>query len=296
MPVIAVAAALGASLSWAVGALVAHRPASLLGPFEMARVQLIAASVLLMAIVTLRGTWQSVDWSHWPSYVFASVIGVAVANVAMFACMRRGGPRRTQLLMAMNAPIAAVVGYALLGETLSGAKLFGAVVAFCGMILAIVFGGSSNHRFETIRGSLWALIALGLIAAASNAIGLVLLKPALLDGTDPLALNALRTLGGSLTISLVALWPAAAFAPQVSATPGLLLHTLMPAVLGFIIAVSLQLYALRALDAGVAVVLSSAAPVMLLPMIWAITGERPLLPAWLGASLALAGTGLILMG
>ena len=61
MPLFAVAAALGASLSWAVGALVAYRPASLLGPFEMARVQLIAAAVLLLAIVTFRGTWQSVD-------------------------------------------------------------------------------------------------------------------------------------------------------------------------------------------------------------------------------------------
>ena len=164
------------------------------------------------------------------------------------------------------------------------------------MILAIAFGGSSNHRFEAIRGSLAVLIGLGLIATASNAVGLVLLKPALLGGTDPLALNALRTLGGSLTISLVALWPATAFAPEARMTPGLLLHTLTPAVLGFIIAVSLQLYALRALDAGIAVVLSSAAPVMLLPMIWATTGERPRLPAWLGALLAVAGTGLILVG
>ena len=145
----------------------------------------------------------------------------------------------------MNAPFAAVMGYILLGETLSGAKLIGAAVAFGGMILAIAFGGSSNHRFEAIRGSLAVLIGLGLIAATSNAVGLVLLKPALLGGTDPLALDALRTLGGSLTISLVALWPATAFAPEARMTPGLLLHTLTPAVLGFIIAVSLQLYALK---------------------------------------------------
>ena len=77
---IAIAAARGASLSWAVGAFAAHRPASLLGPFEMARVQLIAASILLLSIVTVRGTWHSVDWSHWPALAFASVIGVAVAN------------------------------------------------------------------------------------------------------------------------------------------------------------------------------------------------------------------------
>ncbi|WP_204317042.1 hypothetical protein, partial [Klebsiella aerogenes] len=60
------------------------------------------------------------------------------------------------------------------------------------------------------------MIGFGLIAAASKAIGLVVLKPALAAGVDPMAATALRTGGAAMLLSIATVWPLAAFAP---ATP-----------------------------------------------------------------------------
>ncbi|WP_419912084.1 DMT family transporter [Hoeflea sp.] len=295
MPVFAVAAALGASCCWAAGALLAHRPATLLGPFALTRIQLGWSAALLIVVVSLLGRWQSVVWSEWFAFVVASVVGVVAANIAMFACMRRGGPRRAQLLVSMNGPIAALLGFVFLGEVISGQKLAGCAIALSGMALAILYGGNREDRLEDVRGPMAIMVGLGLLAAASNAVGLVFLKPAMLAGTDPLAANALRTAGGTLVIAIMALWNAPMFAVPEKPGLGLTLHAIAPGVLGHVVAVSLLLYAVRWMDTGIAVVLGSAAPVIMLPMIWALTRKRPRMLAWLGAFLAVAGTSLILI-
>src|SRR3979490_2118078 len=165
MPIIALAAALGASLCWAVGSLIAHRPATQLGAFEFTRTQLISSFALLIVIVTALNGWQSVTWMYWPSFVAASLIGVVFTNLAMMACLRRGGPRRMQLLMSMSAPFAALLGFLFLGGAMSPWKLIGVGLAFGGFLLAISFGRRAGHRIEAVQGSLAVVIGLGLFAA-----------------------------------------------------------------------------------------------------------------------------------
>ena len=295
MPVIAVISALGASACWAAMALLARRPATLFGPFALTRLQLISAAMVLIALVTVQGGWQSVAWSHWMAFVVASVVGVVLGNMAMFACLRRGGPRRTLLLVSMNGPFAALLGFLFLNETMSGQDLAGCAIALAGMALAIRFGGNPDDRMEDVRGPMWIMVALGLLTALANAISLVFLKPAMLAGTDPLAANALRTGGGALVVLLISLWRVPRTSSPSNPGIGLLIHAITPGLLGFVVAVSLQLYAVRWMDTGIAVILSSAAPVIMLPMIWFVTGKLPRLLAWVGALLALAGIALILL-
>jgi drug/metabolite transporter (DMT)-like permease len=272
MPLLAVISALGASSCWAAMALLAHRPATLFGPFALTRLQLISAAAVLLLLVTLQDGWQSVSWAYWLSFLVASVVGVVMANMAMFACLRRGGPRRTQLLISMNGPFAALLGYIFLGEVMSGRNMTGCAVALAGMALAIRFGGNPEDRMEEVRGPLWVIVALGLWAALANAISLVFLKPAMLAGTDPLAANALRTSGGAIVILVWSLWRVPHSVSPSSPGIGLLVHAITPGILGFVVAVSLQLYAVRWMDTG--------------------KGPRPL--AWIGAFLALSGIALLL--
>ena len=201
-----------------------------------------------------------------------------------------------QMLVSMSAPFAALLGFLFLGESMSPRKLIGVGLAFTGLLLAILFGRRAQHRIEAVQWSLAVVIALGLFAAICNAVGLIALKPALLAGTDPLAATALRTGGGALVISVVALWPAAAFESPTKRTPSVVLCAILPGFVGYIAAVSLQLYALRSYDAGIVAVLSSLAPVVMLPMIWIMSGDPPPLSAWLGAILAVVGAGIIFAG
>jgi drug/metabolite transporter (DMT)-like permease len=294
MSILALCAALGASLSWAAGALIAHTPAKRLGTFEFTRIQLISAAALLLAIVTITGGWASVSWQHWPAFATSSLVGVILGNLAVVACLRRGGPRRTQLLTTLSAPVAAVLGYVVLGELASPLKLVGGAIAIAGVSLAILFGREGEP--EPIHGSLAAVIAFGCAAATCQAVALVAMKPALLAGTEPLAASALRTAGGASAMALITLWPAKAFEPTSARTVGLVLWAIFPGILGYVVAVSLLLYALSNYDTGVAAVLGSLSPVMMLPMLWLLTRRCPPVQAWAGAGLVVLGLAVILVG
>lgn len=174
MSVLAISAALGASFCWASGAILAHRPATLLGAFELTRVQLISSSALLLAVVLSFGGWSTITWEHWPGIVGNALLSVFVGNLAMMECLRRGGPRRMELLFALNAPMAAVMGYAFLGELLSPTDLLGCAIALSGVGLAILFGGGKDLSFDPIQGSLSGMVFFGLLAAACQAVGLIL--------------------------------------------------------------------------------------------------------------------------
>ena len=53
----------------------------------------------------------------WP-LVLSSLVGVVMGGFFLFAAMRRLGPRRTNILFAINAPIAACLGWLLLAEVI----------------------------------------------------------------------------------------------------------------------------------------------------------------------------------
>jgi drug/metabolite transporter (DMT)-like permease len=186
-------AALGASMSWAAGSLMAYRPAVHLGAFEFTRTQLVSSAFVLALITSLMGAWGSVTWEIWPAFAVSSLIGVVLSNLAMAACLSRSGPRRTQLLETASAPIAAALGWYVLGESISLQMLLGSAIALVGIAIAVVHGGGPKAQSEPICGSLISVVLLGIVSAAAQAIGLIAMKPALLAGTD----GECRLMGGT---------------------------------------------------------------------------------------------------
>ena len=114
-------------------------------------------------------------------------------------------------------------------------------------------------------------------------------------GTEPLAASAIRLLGAAFLISLVALWPLKAFKPRSTVTPYLLGRTILPGVIGFGVSSSLLLCAFATFDAGIAAVLGSVSPVLVLPLLWLKEGIPPSPQAILGAVITIAGTAVILV-
>jgi drug/metabolite transporter (DMT)-like permease len=294
MSALTLAAALAAAMTWAAASLLAHAPAGKLGALAFTRIQLAAASLVLLTIATARGAWTTVAWSYWPELAVSGLVGVLLCNLALIACLRRGGPRRCLLLLAMNAPIAAMLGYVYGGETASLQSVAGGALTLSGVILAVLYGRKRDPASDALRGSAAIVLLLGLAAAACHAIGLVAIKPAMLAGTDPVAASALRIAGSAAILALTALWPAKASATPLSAK--LVLQTIAPGLLGYVVATTLLLYALRSYNAGIVVALGSTAPVMILPVIWATTGERPRAAAWIAAILTVLGSALISTG
>ncbi|MFV0411080.1 MAG: EamA family transporter [Paracoccus sp. (in: a-proteobacteria)] len=67
------------------------------------------------------------------------------------------------------------------------------------------------------------------------------------------------------------------------------------AVLGMVIGMSLLLFALQGGKIGIVSALSALSPVVILPILWVVTGARPSLTSWIGALIAVIGMTLIFL-
>ncbi|EEA93070.1 DMT family transporter [Pseudovibrio sp. JE062] len=296
MVVFAVSSALAASLGWACGSMLSHRPLQRVGVFEFTRIQLLTSGAILCVLCSVLGYWQSVDWSQWPAFVVSVVVSVIIGNVALLECLKRAGPRQTELLLSLKTPIVAVLAFAFLGEELSFTEMIGIAIALFGICLAILFGSSDQEAEATRRsGGLVAIVVLALIAAASQGIGMLVLKPLLLSGTEPLAASAIRVTGAAFIVALVGLMPLSAVQATTEMSWMLLFRVVLPGFIGYGISVSLLLYAYAHYDAAIASVLGSLSPVFILPLLWMNTGNMPRPLAWGGAALSLLGTAVILL-
>lgn len=258
---------------------------------------MIFVTFALAAITTLLGTWGTVDARHLWLLAISGFVGLALGDVALFTAFARLGPRRTGILFAMNAPMAAGISAVVFGERFTAASLFGSSLVVGGVVTAIAFGTrpGQNHRWEEIRGNVWLGVGFGLLGALGQAVGVIFADPAF-DGTlDPWAGATIRAVVG--TVGIYALRPLFERGKRPSEHPAitarLWVAILLSATIGMVIGKTLVLIALAGGEPGLVSVLVSTAPVIQLPIIWLVTRERPAGGAWMGALAAAVGTALI---
>lgn len=293
-------AALGAAFTWAVGGLVAAAPTRTLGGPRFARVRMYYVAVALAVIATVLGGWSSLDGGKVVLLSLSGIAGLALGDVALFTAFYRIGPRRTGILFAANAPIAAIISAIVFGERFSPASFTGSVLVILGVVLAIAFGTrpGQNHHWEAIEGSVWVGAGFGLLGALGQAVGVLLADPAFATGDlDPWTGAAVRAIVG--TAALVAMNPWLNRRNPVPVTRPIELRTwglvLVSGTLSMVIGKTLVLIALSDGDPGIVSVLIATSPVIQLPLIWAATRELPATGAWVGAVLAAVGTAAIVV-
>ena len=253
--------------------------------------------VMLTAVSLTTGNWQSIEQDQLVILLTSGLIGILLGDTALFSTLGRLGPRRTAMLFSTNAPISALIGYFWFAERLSLLAMCGCVLVMLGVVISIRYGKRAEqvHHFEDIHGPLLAGIALGLLAALGQSLGSVLAKPALEAGADPVSVAAIRT-----GIAAAGLWilqaalPYPMFRRKGRLTPRLFVQVAASGMIGMALGMTLLLYAFAKGDIGVSSILSSTNPVMLLPLIWLVSGERPANGAWWGALAAVSGTAMII--
>jgi len=294
MPSMTEAAALGTALSVAVSNLVATPATRHLGPFAFNRLRLLAALALLAAPATVGGGWPALSYGDLAALALSGLIGIVAGDTAIYAAMARIGPRRTGLLYATNAPIAAILGFLILDERLSAVKLAGMAAVIGGVWLAIAYRDGLNaasDRWEEIKGPPVVGIAFGLLGALGQAAAALIVRPVMQAGIDPAAAACVRI--AVALVCLIALTALPRFRGHGPPTTRVLGLAALSGALGMGAGMTLLLVALRQGTVGVVTTLASTTPVMLLPLLWLVSGRRPPLPAWAGAALAVAGAGLL---
>ena len=290
-------AALGAAACWALTGLISAGPAGHLGALAFNRARQVFVTGLLGVYVLASGAWRELDAGvAWP-LLLSGLIGILLGDTLLFATLNRVGPRRSGILFALNAPIAAALGWAALGETLAPQAVLGVGLTVAGVALAILYGKrrAQLHQWEAIRGPLWIGVALGLGAATGQALGSIVARPAMATGIDPFLASMLRTGVAAFCLSALIALPIPAVKPKGPLTWRVFAVTALTGIIALAIGMTLLLFALSGGAVGIVSTLSATSPALILPMLWARTGERPAAGAWAGAALVIAGMALIFL-
>lgn len=286
-------AALGTATCWATTGLFAADAVRALGPFHFNLLRQGFVTALLAVAVLVLGAWTAPGWPAVLTLAASGIIGILIGDTFNFAAVGRIGPRRAGAVFALNAPMAALMGWAILGEALPLIAIIGIGVTACGVALAILGRPRSDaHRLETLQGTIFVGFLFGLGAAFGQAAGSLIARPLMHGGLDPYLASLFRVGASGLSMGLIAATPLAPTAPTTISRHVLIL-TAATAVIGLFIGMTLFLYALQGSKTGIIATLSATSPVIILPLLWLRTGQRPSALSWCGAALAVLGLALI---
>lgn len=293
---IAECAALAAALCWSFGGLVSTTPTRALGSIRFNRLRLCIVTLMLMAVSICTGGWRTIDAHSASILILSAMIGIFLGDTLLFATLKRLGPRRNVILFTANAPFTVIIGYFFLKEVLPLTTIIGCFLIVVGVLLAIFFGNTSrqSHAFEEVHGSLSAGITFGLLSALCQAVSVIIARPIMIAGVDPVSASALRVGTAALALSIVCILkpnrPGKQTAPL---TSKLIWQTGLSGLIGMGLGMTFLLFALAHGEAGLVSTISATSPIFILPILWIVTRERPAFGAWVGAFLAIAGMACI---
>ncbi len=187
--------ALAAALSWTLAALVGHRPARELGSLHFNRLRMLAAIVILTTMLVIRGGSFSVDISLVMPLVLSGLVGVVMGDFSFLPrCGGWGRAGPTYYLPQMRRLPPVLAGWFLarrcdfkhcllwrwdflaLSWRLSMAK--DVIRRMCGDGYAALVGGC----------------CFGLLAALGQALGVLLVRPVMEQGIDPVMAGLVRVM------------------------------------------------------------------------------------------------------
>jgi drug/metabolite transporter (DMT)-like permease len=229
--------------------------------------------------------------ASWLWLSLSGLVGFTFGDMCLFRAYLVVGPRLAALLMALAPPIAALLGWAVLGERLTAGDVLGMGITLAGIGWVVLERPDDRQRLE--RGQLWKGVLLGLGGALGQGGGLVLSKLGMGD-LDPFAATQIRALAGMLGFAAVFVvlgwWRR--FFQSLRDARAMGLATL-GAFFGPFLGVSLSLYSIQHAQVGVAATIMALVPVLILPVLVVVRGERVSWRAAAGAVVAVAGVAVL---
>lgn len=291
-------AAVGAASCWAITALAFEAAGRRIGALTLNLVRLVIAfGFLSLAGWLSRGLALPLDASPhaWIWLGVSGLAGFVFGDFCLYKSYLELGPRLSTLMMALVPPITAVIGWLVLGEVLAPRDLLGMTLTVGGIGWAVLErrprpGAALIQGHATPRG-----LALGFGGALGQAVGLILSKVGI-GAYDAFAATQVRVLAGiagfSLLFVILRWWPRVPAAVRDARAMG---FATLGAFFGPFLGVSLSLMAVRATVAGVAASLMALTPVLIIPLVVLLRGERVGIGGVLGALVAVGGAALLFL-
>ena len=267
------------AVSWTVTALFADKASHRLGSMT-ANVLRLSLAIFFLGLLL----WVTVGHPYpvyasgqaWLWLALSAVVGYVFGDWCLFNCYLSIGARFGQLFMTLAPPLAAIAGWAILGESLSWKSWLAMAVTLSGIAISILSRGE-GHKVRLslpLKG-----VLLGLGAGLGQGVGLVLSKMGLQYYADAIPADAPRLMNVMLPFAstmIRALIGAAGFLALMVLQRDLprlrsgvrdrigMRYALIMTLFGPVLGVSLSLMAVQYTSAGIASTLMALTPVLIL--------------------------------
>lgn len=221
-------------------------------------------------------------------------VGVFVCDLFLFKAFTLNGPRVSLLIMALAPPMAALLSWVVLGETLSPLGIIGIITTLSGISMVILMKKNSPTEKTSLalrynpKGVLFAFIG-----AVGQAGGLVMSKIGLSSNTNPFFGTEIRLFAGiigfALLITYLKRWKPVVLSVKQPKAMGLLT---IGALFGPFLGITLSLFAVQHANPGVVQTIISINPVLIIPFTIWFYKEKITLRELIGAVVAVVGVTL----
>jgi drug/metabolite transporter (DMT)-like permease len=250
----------------------------------------LALGLLSLALAATGASFASLDPTRAFYLAASGVVGLVIGDLALFEAMRRIGPRLAFLIMSLAPISASIAGLLLLDEQPGRLALLGIAVTLGGVVWVV-----GEPRKSEPRGSHEAIgVALAVVGAVCQGLGLVLAKVGMAAAVPPLAATWVRM--GTAT---AVIWVLTALTGRVrglavaDATRRAWLPVAGGAFFGPFLGVWLSLVAARLTDVGIAATIMATTPVLVIPILMITERYRPTARALIGTAVTVAGVALL---
>ena len=243
---------------------------------------------------------------NWIWLSLSGFVGFVLGDLFLFRAYIVVGARISMLIMSLAPPIAALVGWLLMGETLSGKSLIGMAVTFTGIAMVILTRHeglpllTESNEKQPKRNKLkftypvaGLLLAFG--GATGQATGLVLSKYGM-TGYDVFAATQIRVITGFVGFiflyTIMGRWNR--LLPAIKNRSAMKSVTI-GSFFGPFLGVSFSLLAVSYTSSGIAATIMSIVPVLIIPFSIIMFREKVTPREILGAFVAIAGVALFFL-
>ena len=295
-------AALLTAFFWSITAISFEAAGRTIGSLVVNLLRLVIG-FLFISIFTLlyRGQFFPVDATAeaWFYLFISGLVGFVIGDLCLFRAFVLIGARISMLIMAMTPPITALIGWMILGETLTLQNWIGMTITVTGISLVVLKKterSSQKGRFTSVKLGyplVGVLLALG--GAIGQGAGLVLSKFGMKD-YDAFAASQIRIVAGiigfALIFTILRRWRDVFIGlsfrkPMIQLSVG--------AFFGPFLGVSFSLIAVKYTSAGIAATLMALVPVFIIVPSVVFFKEKITFKEVAGAVIAVGGVALFFL-
>ncbi len=289
-------AGLSSSFLWAIGSLIfARSPASAgaLNLFKNAIAAVFFLATLWIARLAGGGPLVTASASATGYLALSGVVGLVIGDTLYFRSLQILGPRRALVVSMLAPPLAATLGWAILGERPGGSVWLGIAAVVAGVFWVVREGQSNPPTPRPHPGSAGAGIAFGSLAALCQAVGGILAKAGMQD------LDSLEACTIRIAVSATTLFAVAIAVRKLGAWRRELFEDASPlpiaaaSVMGTYLGIWGMLTAFKFTSAAVATTVTSLSPIFVIPIAWIFLGQKAPPGAIFGAALAVGGVAML---